>query len=657
MVVMVRVEDQGVATADPVHGAGIVVSQKRRTVIMTAAHVVRRATPPKITVEFRSMPDKKFPAQLGDSIDPDLDVAVIYVDTPDAPRVLSRDLVASLSRAPMASLVGAKVTMVGYPNDERWAHNFTPEPITKVETTRIFVPSTFVTEGLSGGGVFEAQSGALVGMVIADDRHRAVALPIAVLIERLKNWHVELELEFDVLDERLAAERDLARRGYSSTAPGLAQALAAADQDALDDFTKLALPLSIVRDALRTRATKEEPPVVQRYFEAARSSAPLQWLDAMLKRKTDPLDPTMRVPFGPTGEEAVINVAARAGNVDAVLTLLDEGASPAGYQDIRNWDVPDPRFLLPFSAVVSDQHLQVKDKLRLVDAFVAHGGVVPRVTARDESAGAHYGALSAETKVAQDQLGRIAGRRLEPTHDLCEQFPAAVCQRASALSHFDWCRVVRSVPRLFGNYSSATRDDPFVPPFIVRYFLGADTHGAYFLAEELSYYSGYALLEVDREQRQLKLLRFTNQQPLMDGPCVGGNSHYCWRQIDLTLDVRTGSYNSNYGDTLPVSSSCPRANAQAQARLAAISPRPFVHPDSRVTQCVNQVLRTPFDKMTDEATHFDILAHKTLGPRECVLARLNVELTVGNLDTMTRPHYLQGIAQDCCEKTLGYKRH
>jgi hypothetical protein len=73
---------------------------------------------------------------------------------------------------------------------------------------------------------------------------------------------------------------------------------------------------------------------------------------------------------------------------------------------------------------------------------------------------------------------------------------------------------------MFGEFHAAATDDEYVPPFVVRYFLGADARRAYFLVEELNYYSGCALLEVDRELRGLQLLRYTTQRALGEGGCM-----------------------------------------------------------------------------------------------------------------------------------------
>jgi hypothetical protein len=661
MVVMIEVKESGpvaVKRGGATNlGAGIVVGQKGRTVIITAAHVVQRAATSTITVEFRSRRDKPFVARVSNStIDPELDLAVLYVDDPAVPKVLSKELTSSVSKAAPRALVGTSVTMVGYTSGEKWASNFTADRVTDAETTKIYAPSRFVAEGTSGGGMFDSQSSALVGMVVEDDQGRAVGRPIGLILERLKRWNiVELELNYDSQAAVLEAERELNRLGYSRTAPSLGQALASADAAALKQFAILEPSSALIGEALRTKIAKDET-VAKHYFEAARSPEALAWLANVLARKTDPIDPNLGVPHILSGEEALINVAERATNVDAVIKLLDAGAPPGAFQPIRNWAIPDPRFLFPFSSIMNDERLDIRDKGRLFSAFLSHDGVVPRVTPRDEKAGAYFGAISADVEALQAKMQSAFGKTLTTTPDICARFPMTSCKRASDLYKQDWCGVVRLFPRLFGQFNAKADPNQFVTPFVVRYFLGADSRRAYFLVEELTYYSGYALLEVDRDLRQLQMFRFTSQHPLMDGPCVGSDSQYCWRKVELAWDARAKGYRSEYGVTLPVSTDCALANAQSRARDASIAPHEFTHPSPAVARCVNDILRSSRDKLADEATTFRTADHLTLGPRECVLANMNMTLATGNTQAMIQPHYVEKQAQQCCERILGYRR-
>lgn len=409
--------------------------------------------------------------------------------------------------------------------------------------------SNYVDVGASGGALFDAESRSLIGMVIEDSQKRAIALPIGLLLDQLKSWNVEVGLRYDSQAMQIAAERQLAQLGYAVSAAGLAQALAAADARALDLFTTAKLPLTIIQSALRTRVDGQAT-IAQRYFEASREAPrAIGWLVDVVKRASDPLDSNLRVPHSMIEEEALINVAARAGNVGAVLALLDSGAEPHGYQNLTNWSLDEPRFLLPLHAVLQDERMPASDKRRLSEQLVQHGVVIPKVPLPARSgAQPMYGPIAGTVALAESRANSLLNTKLTPTPDLCEHIPTAACERASKRYGFDWCAVVRTLPRVFGTFSKFPAEDPVVPPFVVRYFVGADARAAYFLVEELNYYSGYALLEVDREQSQLQLLRYTNQRLWGVGGCLGGGS-ICWRRFELLRDSN-GQYRSNYGGDL-----------------------------------------------------------------------------------------------------------
>jgi hypothetical protein len=248
----------------------------------------------------------------------------------------------------------------------------------------------------------------------------------------------------------------------------------------------------------------------------------------------------------------------------------------------------------------------------------------------------------------QNKRRMLSGATFGESPNLCEAFPEAACRKASQLYHVDWCDVVRKIPRVFGQFSVQSRDNAVVPPFIVRYFLGADSQAGYFLVETLNYDSGYGVLEVDRELRTPHLTRFTNIQPYQGGACRGnGNSRFCWREFDLTFDTSTSTYNSDYESHIPISSSCEFAAQQSKARGDTVTPRPVTDPDPHVAACINDIMKTPTLKLWDEARHFNMLSKLTLHARDCVLAKMNL-LFISNPDPMLKPDFVPAVATECC---------
>ena len=644
-------------------GAGIVVNQlKKRFTIATAKHVIAVAggssDPLEISVEFNSQRAKIYRAKTTRYSDDGLDLAVLTVEDPDAPDVLSDALAASVSLVPPEALVDRQVLLVGHMNKVPWEHSLRPEKVVRATATEIVVPSNYVEQGASGGAMFEAESGAIVGMVTKDADKKAIAVPIQTVLTRLKDWNLDVGLRSDSRSARIAAQHEIVDKGYALTAAGLSQALIGADQATLGLFSKAQVPASVITEALRTR--KDGHTAAQSYFEAVRAAGTgVSWLVDALSRSEDRIDPNMRLPHPEpgAGEEAIINVATRAANGPAVLALLKAGASPHGYQSIRNWTLGDPRFVFPFGPIWKESNFTAAEKKQLFDALITAGAVVVRIPPVATESGTLYGPIAFETKQLQEAIQTTTGRQLPPTPNLCEGTPTFICQRDSKRYGVDWCKVIKDIPKLVGTLAGPAKDD-YTPPFIVRYYLGADAHTGYFLAELLDYASGYALLEADADLQHIRLVRFTNMRWWGTGACIpeSDNTRFCWTQLELTRDPRTRVYKNEFDSKklAEVSWSCADVAAQVRARAESVVPHAFTHPDPRVVTCVNGLLRIPREQLDLEAVTYSNTsrAKAATDARTCLVADMHNRVL--NLDRQGRQaNYVQTQAQVCCEKTLG----
>jgi hypothetical protein len=644
------------------YGAGIIVSQaKRRIIIATAKHVIANTGPRpgalEILVEFNSQRGKTYPAKTTRYVDDAIDLAVIIVDDPDAPSVLSDALAASVSTVPPEALQDRQVLLVGQMKKLSWEHSLTPEKVARANATEIVVPSMYVETGASGGGMFEAESGALIGMVRSDEEKKAIALPIQLVIAHLKDWNLEVGLRSDSQSARIEAQHQLLGKGYPLTAAGLAQALVGADQGTLGLFMKTELPASVIVEALRTR--KDDRTVAQCYFEAVRASGGgLSWLLDALSRSQDRIDPNLPLPHPQAGmgEEAIINAAARAANTAAVIALLKAGASPHGYQSIRNWSLSDPRFLFPFGPIWKEPKFSAAEKKQLFTAMIEAGAVVMRVPPVATEGGVLYGPIAHDIKYLQEAIQTTTGQPLPATPNLCETIPEPACRRDSKRYGVDWCKVIKTIPKLVGRLVGPA-EDGYTPPFIVRYYLGADAHTAYFLAELLDFASGYALLEADADLQHLRLLRYTNMRWVGAGPCMPESDvNFCWTQLALTREPRSGGYTNELDSKppVPVSWSCAEAAAQTRLRAGSVVPHAFSHPDPRVVACVKDILAIPRAQLDFEAMRFSAgsQAKAATDAKTCVVSDLHHRRL--NLDPKARQvTYVETQAQLCCEKTLG----
>jgi hypothetical protein len=100
---------------------------------------------------------------------------------------------------------------------------------------------------------------------------------------------------------------------------------------------------------------------------------------------------------------------------------------------------------------------------------------------------------------------------------------------------------------------------------------------------------------------------------------------------------------------------------QLQALMPQIAPpsaereRMEAEPRFAAEQCVRKILATPAEQMLDEATHFNVFSHLTLGPRECVLAKINASLIVNDRSCYRRD-FIPNQARICCEQANGVRR-
>jgi hypothetical protein len=218
--------------------------------------------------------------------------------------------------------------------------------------------------------------------------------------------------------------------------------------------------------------------------------------------------------------------------------------------------------------------------------------------------------------------------------------------------------VIKSIPKVVGRLAGRA-EDSYTPAFIVRYYLGADAHTGYFMAELLDFASGYALLEADADLQHMRLLRYTNMRWVGTGACIPESraERFCWTQLELTRDARSGGYRNELDSKVAeVSSSCGDAAAQSQMRAASVVPHAYTHRDPRVVACVNGILEIPRAQLDVEAVRFRSYSTDrtaVVDAKTCVVADMHNRVL--NLDQrkLKQATYVETQAQICCERMLG----
>ncbi len=268
----------------PVLGAGIVFGRGREKVyVVTANHVVRRgaAGARNLQVKFRDSPSLPLPAELLGQFDASADIAVLSVDTRGA-RGLDPCSWFFFQLAEAQGLKrGDPVYPVGNPNGFGWGMPVTPDLVAQVADGRILFQSTFLSPGHSGGALLDP-FGFLAGMIQGDQPPFGVAVALAGVLQKLRDWGYLVELyqvndnfenaleaaaaagDLNTVRPIVAACPDVNALGFRGRAPLHIAAMygqvevvrfllaAGADVDARGDIDSTALELACLKGRLET---------------------------------------------------------------------------------------------------------------------------------------------------------------------------------------------------------------------------------------------------------------------------------------------------------------------------------------------------------------------------------------------------------------------
>lgn len=208
IIVMLRAEFEGAAE----FGAGIVVGRdKDRLFIITAYHVLHRgALHPVVRVKFMSSADKYLEAKLLKH-DEALDLALISVENLSKEKVDPCKLRLARLGDQQELARGSGVFAIGNPNEVGWAYPIEPERITRIDGNEVVFQSTFIRRGHSGGALLD-DSGHIIGMTTADEPPFARALKMEVLLEKVKQWGIPIQVS-RVLEDGMTPLHVAARNG------------------------------------------------------------------------------------------------------------------------------------------------------------------------------------------------------------------------------------------------------------------------------------------------------------------------------------------------------------------------------------------------------------------------------------------------------------
>jgi S1-C subfamily serine protease len=546
MIVMIRVSGGPDVTAT--FGAGILFYQGNgKSYVATAAHVVAQANNPEskasIQAEFRPKLGEPLPAKLvrysAPSNGEGLDLAVLEVD--NAPKIGDQEGLNVM--LPDGFEAQDEAYIIGNMNARDW-RTTEPESVVKASPRELRLKSQEVNNGASGGGVFDS-GGALLGMVVKDENPLAIALPINLLLEKIKEWNLPVGLQPNQKTITRAG-RSLRDRGTALDVSAVKRALVASDVPTLEVMTNAGLSTTMIEEALRQPAEDAENTAARRFFASSiHSPDAARWFAEALKRG---VNPNLTVPAGYYPEEALFVTAMRAGNATAMEALLASGASPHGYQDLFLTSYASTRFLFPLAAIADDNRFTLAEKQDLARHLVAAGMVVPEVIKSNgfgwQSEMYHVNELTTTTAPA-------LGIHLQVTKDLCEDPEPVLCRRSK-----NACGVIAAMPKRL----SFTHNTNMAPFYLLqlKYLLAITDRKMYFLALTNDYGAEYVIVETARDGTNWIVSKYMQPEAGM-GLCRKDGDvqpEYCWRQIPMHEVAFDRMRFDSWGDEWKTSRAC-----------------------------------------------------------------------------------------------------
>ena len=188
-------------------GAGIVLGETAENiVIVTARHVVEdgyQDPEQTVVVRFAFARESPVPARVMQSSD--LDLVALLVSKNAVPGY--RQALFSWNRqGNVRSLRGGdEVTPIGCPNGVCWKGQ-SPDPLIGVRTSHLYVESDLISQGGSGGGLFNADW-EVVGMMLNMESIQGEALSIDRVVAQVRQWGYPVALH----------RPGIPRRGYRLT--------------------------------------------------------------------------------------------------------------------------------------------------------------------------------------------------------------------------------------------------------------------------------------------------------------------------------------------------------------------------------------------------------------------------------------------------------
>lgn len=280
----------------------------------------------------------------------------------------------------------------------------------------------------------------------------------------------------------------------------LADSLASASAGDLVLLSKAGASSYQIQTAMARTVPGGKVTVGYSFFDNSRNNlAAIEWFKAALKAG---LDPNYLLPDPYWEFRSLLNNALLAANASAAIVLLDAGASPHQYENITRKIPPEPTFLFPYGALVSNSRLSLAEKHQIADAFRRCGACYFQDAPPSENQQFFY-----ESHSGINDSEQQIGFKLENTLTISQQPDSWLFRVALARGQNDWVNFIHTMPR---TVVPSTESHCTVEPFEVRYFLGIYRDNAYFMAT--APLNHHYLIEVARSQIHWTLYAYTSEE-------------------------------------------------------------------------------------------------------------------------------------------------
>ncbi len=306
----------------------------------------------------------------------------------------------------------------------------------------------------------------------------------------------------------------------------LADALTSANSRELELLTLSGVGASQVESVLARTAPGGIKSVAEEFFERSRNSPDCQdWFRQALAAG---VNPNLLLPREYYEQGALIHEAQRAGNTQAMLSLLEAGASPHGYQNLWLTAYPTPRFLFPYNSLAEDSRFTLEQKRQIATAYRDHGAALFRYEPGMAPEEVTYQADAIETMLSNS--GERLGVELQEAEFQIANSPLG--PRTERDTGVKWSEFTAGLPRRV-----VPDSDLPLSSFEVRHFIGSFADKFYFLGVARHYLDkAYVLIEVSKDRINWHVYVFMNPAAgmgLAKPTSDGFRPERAWRRYNL----------------------------------------------------------------------------------------------------------------------------